>query len=54
MGSSFLINDILRKECEESATGNMLYDLFYFLKLLKVAPGGWMPIKLNEISAPVK
>ena len=27
--------DILRKEREESPTGNMLYDFFYFLKLFE-------------------
>ena len=35
MASSFLIDDILRNECEESATGNMLYDFFCFLKLFE-------------------
>ena len=27
----------------------MLYDFFYFFKLFKIAPGGWMPIKSNDI-----
>ena len=35
MASTFLINDILRKECEASPTGNMLYDFFNFLKLFE-------------------
>ena len=33
---------------------NVLYDFFYFLKLFKVGPGGWMSIESNDISAPVK
>ena len=35
MASSFLIDDILRKEYEESPTGNMLHDFLYFLKLFE-------------------
>ena len=35
MASSFLIDDILWKECEESPAGNMLYDLFYFVNLFE-------------------
>ena len=35
MTSSFLIEDILRKECEKPRTGNMLNDFFYFLKLFE-------------------
>ena len=35
MASSFLIDDILRKECEKSPTGNMLNDFFYYLKLFE-------------------
>ena len=45
MTSSFLIDNILWRE--ESQTGNMLCDFFYFLK-------GWMPIKSNHIPALVK
>ena len=45
MTSSFLIDNILWRE--ESQTGNMLCDFFYFLK-------GWMPIKSNDIPALVK
>lgn len=54
MAPSFLIDDILRKECEESVTGNMLKDYFYFLKLLKVATGDLMPVKSSDISATFK
>ena len=54
MTSSFLIENILRKECEKSPTGNMLNDFFYFLKIFKVAPEGWMAIKSNDISALAK
>ena len=32
MASSFLIDNILRKESEELPTSNILYDFFYFLK----------------------
>ena len=39
MASSFLIEDILRKECEKSPTGNMLNDFFYFLKLFEGSTG---------------
>ena len=35
MASSFLIKDILRRECEKSLTGNILNDFFYFLKLIE-------------------
>ena len=35
MAFSFLIDDILRKECETSPTGNLLYDFFYILKLFE-------------------
>ena len=35
MASCFLIDDILQKECEESTTGNMLNNFFYFLKLFE-------------------
>ena len=35
MASSFLIDDILRKECEKSPIGNMLNDFFYFLRLFE-------------------
>ena len=35
MASSFLFDEILRKECEKSPTGNMLNDFFYFLKLFE-------------------
>ena len=51
MTSSFLIHDILRKECEEPPTGHMLNNLFYFLKLLK---GIIRSLDGNQISAPVK
>ena len=54
MAPSFLIDDILRKECEESVTGNMLQDYFYFLKSLKVATGDLMPVKSSDISATFK
>ena len=54
MAPSFLIDDILRKESEESATGSMLQDYFYFLKLLKVATGDLVPIKSSDISATFK
>ena len=54
MASSFLIDDILRKECEKSPTGNMLNDFFYFLKPFEVAPGVSVAITSNDILALVK
>ena len=51
MASNFLIDDILRKECEELPTGNILYDLFYFLKLFE---GNTRRLDANQILAPVK
>ena len=53
MASNFLFDDILRKEWEESATGNMLYDSLTFKNYLKVAPGGSIPIKSSDVSAPL-
>ena len=38
--------DILRKEREESPTGNMLYDFFYFLKLFE---GSTRALDANQI-----
>ena len=35
MESNFLIDEILRKEWEESPTCSMLHDFFYFLKLFE-------------------
>ena len=52
MASNFLFDDILTKEWEESAAGNMLYGFIYFLNYLKVAPEGSIPIKSSDVSAP--
>ena len=46
MASGFLIDNILRKECEESLTDNMLYDFFYFLKSFE---GSGRRLDPNEI-----
>ena len=35
IASSFLVDHIWQKECEESMTGNMLNDFFYFLWLFE-------------------
>ena len=35
MAASFLVDDILQRQREESPTGNMLYNFFNFLKLFE-------------------
>ena len=46
-----LIADILRKECEESPTGYMLYDFFYFLKLFEGSSRRLDPNQIKHLSS---